>query len=129
MKFPKTSNERSVEIKEVAKENEGWQRETRRETLSKELKEIAKEMRDGNEKLSKETREGNEKFNEKLAKEIKEVNGKFTPIYVFLALVTAAGGMANFKDFMPFFQIDWLVLVVRELGHRRFLRRSTQVAI
>ena len=42
--------------------------------------------------------------------EIKEVNNRFVPIYVFLAVFTAATGMANFKDLAAFFQIKTTIL-------------------
>jgi len=73
----KRVNDLSAQINSVSKEvKEG------NEKLAKEIKDLAKEMKDGNEKLS----------------------NKFVPLYIFLAVVTTAGGMANFKDLVAFFK-------------------------
>ena len=53
-------------------------------------------MKDGTEKLAKEIKE--------LGKETKGLSNKFIPLYIFLAVITTACGMANFEDLVALFK-------------------------
>jgi len=117
----KRVNDLSAQINSVSKEvKEGNKKLAKEmkdgtEKLVKEMKDgkekLAKEMKDGNEDLVKEMKDGKEKLAKEmkdLAKEMKDGNeklsNKFVPLYIFLAVVTTAGGMANFKDLVAFFK-------------------------